>query len=594
MSIFAVKTKPMFFQPRIGQHYREGFKGYRTLVLGVKHHCTLRHCRYFADCVLNKNCNRYDSLCLAYDCTNYVNGRKMCKVCIGINGEHCKYYEPRTMEEKHDNFLLSQSNIIEIDAFLEENDHYPAYTYFTKLVLNKSDDLTDGEKTNFWEHVAFANYLQYFCDAPQVPSYEGDGMTYRQEDWEAFKELMEELQPEVVFVWNPALKTLLDKKIAEGEIAGLTHFDDFRSETLTVNRYLYKLKAKNTPENLFKAFQREFGADLNDSEIAQLMLNALQKARFRQFVPTAELKITSAMVEWVNGSIWNERLSRYLIGLRQKEIGLDALVSPFKPELSKAIKDCHVASSFLLDFMKTQAISLEDAQRELSWFEFGKCCLPEETDVVIVYLSDPNDVFRSILKLLDVNGLKKVLILVETVNSDKLLLDVMANRTHLSHIVEKKQVLLIQFDDKNHERVCLEYEEKENVRSGVLERGQSLCPSDYLSTEKPDITDLIFKVFGKYKMKVCSNGKTIDLVELLEELWKEGYIKKCGKKLKVVKSKSPQLLYYCLHSANIEYYQLERLFVYDNMKKNTNEAKIKRILDSDKDSVVYYKKKFNL
>ena len=31
----------MFFQPRIGQHYQEGFGGYRTLVLGVKHHCTL-------------------------------------------------------------------------------------------------------------------------------------------------------------------------------------------------------------------------------------------------------------------------------------------------------------------------------------------------------------------------------------------------------------------------------------------------------------------------------------------------------------------------------------------------------------------------
>ena len=159
MPIFAVKTKPMFFQPRIGQHYQEGFKGYRTLVLGVKHHCILKQCPFYEDCVIQRNCASYDAKCPAYG-------------------------------DRRD-LRLSLSNQIEIDAFLEEYDRYPTYSYFTKLMLGKTDDCTEAEKTAFWEQVAFANYLQYYCPSPQVPEYEEEGLNYRSEDWEAFQELLE-------------------------------------------------------------------------------------------------------------------------------------------------------------------------------------------------------------------------------------------------------------------------------------------------------------------------------------------------------------------------------------------------------------------
>ena len=554
----------MFFQPRIGQHYQDGFKGYRTLVLGVKHHCTLNHCQYYEDCVLYRNCAKYDAHCPAYG-------------------------------DRHD-LRLSQSNQIEIDAFLEEYDRYPAYSYFTKLMLGKSDDCTETEKETFWEQVAFANYLQYFCPSPQVPEYKCDCSFYRSEDWEAFMELLDALQPEVLLVWNSALKTLLDKKIAEGEIEGLTHFDDFRSETLTINRYLYKEKAKDTPENLFKAFQQKFATRLTDSETARLMLNALQEARFRQFVPAAGWIIPSAMVEWVNGSIWDEDLARYLVGLIQQEIGLDALVSPFETELRKATEDGRVASSFLLDFMETQAVSLDDTQQELSWFRLGKYGQPKDMDVAVLYLIDTNDTFKTLLNTLVCNDLKKILVLVKTADSDKLLLDVVGCEG-LQRITEKQNALLLEIGNAPCEKVGLVCDcTTLHLRRSNLARGLSLCPSDYMSSNMTirELETLVYSVFRCFSVTVHTAKGERDLAELLGGLLHKGVVCRNGKRLKSVQGKAGQVLFYGLHLSGLSWSELEGLFADDNIAKNANPKKVAKLLESNSPTVSYYRNLFGL
>lgn len=552
----------MFFQPRIGLHYQEGFKGYRTLVLGVKHHCTLRQCRYYDDCVKQRNFACYDEICPAYN-----NRQDLC---------------------------LSQSNRIEIDAFLEEYDRYPAYSYFTKLMLGKSDDCTEAEKTAFWEQVAFANYLQYFCPSPQVPEYKDDGVDYRHEDWEAFRELLDALQPEVLLVWNSALKTLLDSMIAVGEIKGLTHFDDFHSETLTINRYLYKVKAKDTPEILFKAFQREFGADLNDSETARLMLNVLQKARFRQFEPATDLELSSAMLEWVSGNIWDEALTHYLVGLLQKD--LDVLIKPFESEIKRVAKGCRVASSFMLDFMETQAINLVDVQQELSWFGLGKTCQPENADVAIVYLSDINDAFKLLLKSVNANGLESVLALVKVANSDQLLPDVVANEG-LCRITEKGDALLLEIGSVLSEKVGLVCEGGTlHLRRSNLQRGQSLRPSDYVSSKMTmrELKDLVYSVFRSSEITIPTARCELDLVELLEGLQSRNLICRFGKRLKAVPRKAGQLLFRGLYEAGLSWNELEGLFADDNIAKNANPKKVAKLLETDSPSVRYYRNLFGL
>ena len=554
----------MFFQPRIGQHYHEGFKGYRTLVLGVKHHCILKQCPFYEDCVIQRNCASYDAKCPAYG-------------------------------DRRD-LRLSLSNQIEIDAFLEEYDRYPTYSYFTKLMLGKTDDCTEAEKTAFWEQVAFANYLQYFCPSPQVPEYEEDGLIYRSEDWEVFQELLDTLQPEVLLVWNAALKTLLDKKNAEGAIKGLTHFDDFRSETLTINRYLYKVQPKKTPKELFADFQKVFYLDGDESTSARLMLNALQKARFRQFVPPVDLKLTPEMVEAAQPNIWDNELMSFLIGKLPAKQDLNKLVGAFEPQLKELVKGFRCASSFSLEVAVTKAIKVGSFLSELSWFNLGKVGSLEDTDVVILYLTDANDTLKSCLKALVDNKLCRILLLLDVKDSDKLLLDVVGC-PNLSSIVEKGQALLLQFDGEAHEKVGLEHgKEMTYLRHKNLAKGQSLRPSDYLSAKmsKTELNNLVYSVFKDSTCVIATAKGDRDLVQLLEGLLDRDFVCRQGKRLKSVRGKAGQLLFYGLHRSGLSWNDLERLFADDNMAKNANADKIAKVLENDSAAVRYYKDLFGL
>jgi hypothetical protein len=403
------------------------------------------------------------------------------------------------------------------------------------------------------------------------------------------------LKPEVLLVWNAALKTLLDKKIAEGEIKGLTHFDDFHSETLTINRFLYKVQPKKTPNELFDDFRLTFCLNGDEATAVRLMLNAIQKARFRQFVPAFDLNLTPDMLEWVSGSIWDEGLSHYLVGLRQKELGVDAFASLFELEIRNSTKGCRVVSSFMLDFMETQAINLGDVQ-ELSWFDLGRTCQPENTDVAIVYLSDTNDAFMFLLKLLNGNGLEKVLALVKVANSDKLLLDVVANEG-LYRITEKGDALLLEIGNVPCEKVGLACEGKTlYLRRSNLQHGQSLCPLDYVSSKMTmrELRNLVYSVFRTSEIIIPTARCELDLVELLEGLQSRNLVYRFGKRLKTVPRKAGQLLFRGLYNAGLSWNELEGLFVDENIAKNANPKKVAKLLETDTPSVRYYRNLFGL
>ena len=120
--------------------------GQRTLVLGAYHYCWYDKCRYYDECVRQGRTAEYDRRCPVY-------------------------------EDKPDKdyYRLSNSNVIEIDSYIEGG-HYPAYDAFTHKMSGIKKYVGSGVRAAFWDKVAFYNWIQHYLPEPQ------EDFQYRQ--WE--------------------------------------------------------------------------------------------------------------------------------------------------------------------------------------------------------------------------------------------------------------------------------------------------------------------------------------------------------------------------------------------------------------------------
>ncbi len=192
--------KKYFFVPRKGNLYENGLYGSRTLIVGAYHVCDL-DCGFSDKCVAN-------SLSMDRECPVY--------------------------KGKDSYYRLSNSNIIEIDSFVNSDAKYPSYSEFTKYILSKKDYVSDEEKQSLWEKLAFYNYAQNYKKTYQ-PFDESKDRDRLDKDFEAFKEVIEELRPEVIYVWHDAIKDVIDRHISE--IQGLRYIAETNMQSLTVHCY---------------------------------------------------------------------------------------------------------------------------------------------------------------------------------------------------------------------------------------------------------------------------------------------------------------------------------------------------------------------
>lgn len=167
-----------FFTPYIGPHYQDGFLGSKTLVVGAHHYCPFE-CQYKEECMVNSQ--PFDRCC-----PTFVRN-------IEKFGEEYKDY-----------YTLSNDNAVEIDSYID-GAPYPAYSAFTKYMLGIPDYLTKEQKKEFWDSVAFHQYTQHYLSDGFTPSYQDEKELF-DEDYPAFADTINKLQPEVVFVWNPAVR----------------------------------------------------------------------------------------------------------------------------------------------------------------------------------------------------------------------------------------------------------------------------------------------------------------------------------------------------------------------------------------------------
>lgn len=154
------KYKKVNFMPWIGAEYDEGWNGEKLLVLGESHYC------------------------VDVDC----------KVC---NLETCKAHG-FTEDEFHDQTIDAVKGYL---SAYEGTLYQQTYLCFERAVLGR--EASDAEKLDFWNHLAFYNYVQRNlkkkvgrCTGLECADSENE---------DAFKEVLEALMPDRVIVWGMRL-----------------------------------------------------------------------------------------------------------------------------------------------------------------------------------------------------------------------------------------------------------------------------------------------------------------------------------------------------------------------------------------------------
>lgn len=211
------KSKHYFFAPRIGEKYHKGLNGVRTLVLGAYHICY-------------ENC-QFKDLCCDVDTITQMDFK--CPI----------YSDAPVYEKEEDKFCLHNSNIIEINSYCENEARYPAYSVFTHDMTKLQDGISAQQKYDFWESVAFTNFYQCYCPSDLFPE-EIDVEKTNKNAIKAFKEILEELKPQQVYVWTKHISEVIDKNLQK--FPGLKK-ENFNSNnpSLRISLYSYNYKLNN-------------------------------------------------------------------------------------------------------------------------------------------------------------------------------------------------------------------------------------------------------------------------------------------------------------------------------------------------------------
>lgn len=172
-----------FFRPRKGENYSQGFNGLKTLVVGAYHFCWEAHagsygCTYYDRCVREGRSREFDDLCPIY----------------------------KSRMDLYDGYYrISNSNIIEIDSYTE-GERCPSYGEFTHFMTGiRGRIITQNERLDFWNSVAFYNYIQHFLPEAEDFSYQ-ERKSVLDADFPAFMQVLEELEPDVIYIWTDAVK----------------------------------------------------------------------------------------------------------------------------------------------------------------------------------------------------------------------------------------------------------------------------------------------------------------------------------------------------------------------------------------------------
>lgn len=290
----------IFFKPRyIKDKYEKGYKGYRTLVLGVFHVC-LCECEFREECF--KNTAKYDRECPEY-------------------------------KDRDEYYALSNSNEIEVESYLEQVHSHYSYGYITKYFYKTNKSVSEELKREFWDSIAFTNFLQNMHMSYNTLEYEGNKLMF-DNNIPAFMRLLDELQPEVIYVIDKAVKDCL----YANEISGLEYVDCNEDWQVPVYRFTYKFKSKGTPKNILKEIETKLETKLEESNLRlignpyKILLDKINAIKDLTFSATGK------NIDRVDEVLYSYALDKKFVGFLENYWHMKEIEKSLKVSLKKVLK----------------------------------------------------------------------------------------------------------------------------------------------------------------------------------------------------------------------------------------------------------------
>ena len=455
-----------FFQPYKGNQYEDGYLGCKTLIVGAHHYCNHSELQCYKRCVEEGHSRLYDKSC-------------------PINQQLVEKHG----EQWRDYYDLSNENTLELDCYLDDCP-YPAYSAFTKYMLHIPDYLSEKQKRDFWNRVAFYNYVQHYLPDGFTPDYDEANKDMYDDDYEAFAEVIDELKPDIIYVWNPAVKKCLCKQGSNLIYKG-------RTDMQSLSVYLF-VRKREYPES--RDIVNEH-LSLFPGESIKAMISTLHHLQLREHTGIED----SNPGQWLARYTWDRDLACYLIRslLVNCKLFNDESRTYFIERITSELKDIDtVYTTFYWNELETE-INKSGMEMmpyngyvppmEWSWFDYP---VDQEqiqySSVCLMYLKQGSDLYGAYIdSAITAERFKRLFILCDYSHIDSYL-DLLTKNEHhygikyiyqFQNSKEKKDLILVEMEHDYTKHAKLFIADQEINTFLFKSEIKSLCPSSYLNKQ---------------------------------------------------------------------------------------------------------------
>ena len=419
----------------------------KTMVLGAYHFCweydaQKAACSYYDQCVRAGHSRDFDELCPIYkDRMDLFDG----------------YYR------------ISNSNIIEVDSFLE-GARYPSYVDFTRFMLESSGHLLTAEdKSSLWESVSFYNYIQHFLPEAVEFTYAGHKEDM-DADFTAFSQALYELKPSLIYIWTDAVKDAVQANCARLDGVKLKFFNGHIVGSMTVWPVVasYVGEGKKVDVKALIAEAQTSWFELKDEKttvrnILSVLLSYRNHSAYSG-ITLPQGKTAESMEAVLRPLVYDDDVITELTCIYQRTAGLDDILSQQENNIRDMLSD---AKNVYSNFYYKNALPLSGAEPE--WLalwnpgagvDFGKMFTMKPLsrgDVMLVWIDEEASwsliLFQRVFDCMKLCGWK-MLVLMKTEQSGQYL-QVFKSSKLVNCIYEVQGTVLVEFTPEEHTQVVI-------------------------------------------------------------------------------------------------------------------------------------------